>query len=87
MTSSALIRRIELLEHAVTTPRRPKLVFCWTRKLGERIQHALGLEYIPVSIRGIGGVTDDDELEKMIRQDNPAESERLDRLLQGIPPD
>ena len=87
MTSNGILRRIELLEHAVNTQRHPKLVFCWTKKLGERIQAALGPDYTPVNIRGIGGVTDDDELEKMIRRDNPAESERLDKLLAGIPPD
>jgi hypothetical protein len=86
MTSSALIRRIELLERTVTTPRRPKLVFCWTKTLGERIQHALGPEYTPVSIRGIAGCSNDQEIEALVRE-NPVEAERLDRLLQGIPPD
>jgi hypothetical protein len=86
MTSSTLLRRIELLEHAVTTPRRPKLVFCWTRKLGEKIQHALGPEYTTVTIRGVTGCSNDDELEAKIRED-PVEAERLDRLLAGIPPE
>ena len=86
MTSSAVLRRIELLERAVATPRQPKFVFCWTKKLGDRIQHALGPAYIPVAIHGIAGCADDDEVEALIRQD-PAEAERLDNLLAGIPPD
>ena len=86
MTSSAILRRIEFLERAVSTPAKTRLVLCWTKKLGERIQAALGPQYIPVSIRGIAGCADDDEVEALIRQ-NPAESERLDRLLAGIPPD
>jgi hypothetical protein len=86
MTSSALVRRIELLEHAVTAQRHPKFVFCWTKKLGDRIQHALGPEYTPVTIRGITGCSNDDEIEAKIRED-PVESERLDKLLAGIPPD
>jgi hypothetical protein len=85
MTSSALVRRIELLEHAVTAQRHPKLVFCWTKKLGERIQHALGPGYTAVTIRGITGCADDDAMEALIRQD-VVEAERLDRLLAGIPP-
>jgi hypothetical protein len=74
------------LEHAVNTPRQPKLIFCWTKKLGERIQHALGAQYTAVTIRGIAGCADDDEVEALIRED-PVESERLDKLLAGIPPD
>jgi hypothetical protein len=82
MTSSAILRRIELLEHAVTTPRRPKLLLCWTKKLADKIQHALGPEYIPVTVT----CKDEDAFEAMIRE-NPVESERLDKLLAGIPPD
>jgi hypothetical protein len=86
MTSNAILRRIELLEHAVATPRQPKLIFCWTKTLGERIQHALGPEYTAVSIHGIAGCANDDEVEALVRE-TPSEAERLDKLLAGIPPD
>jgi hypothetical protein len=86
MTSSTLLRRIELLEHAVSTPNKPKLVFAWTRSLGERIQQALGPQYVAVSIHGIAGCANDDEVEALVRE-TPSEAERLDKLLAGIPPD
>jgi hypothetical protein len=86
MTSSAILRRIELLEKEVASPHKPKLVFCWTKTLGERIQHALGPRYTAVSIQGIAGCADDEEVEALVRK-TPSESERLDKLLAGIPPD
>jgi hypothetical protein len=82
MTSSAILRRIELLEREVSTPRKPKLVLCWTKKLAARIQHALGPTYTLVTIT----CKDEDAFEAMIRE-SPVESERLDRLLAGIPPE
>jgi hypothetical protein len=86
MTSSAILRRIELLEKEVASPHKPKLVFCWTRTLGDKIQHALGPRYTAVSIQGITGCANDDEVETLVRE-TPSESERLDRLIAGIPPD
>jgi hypothetical protein len=86
MTSSAVLRRIELLERAVSTPMKTRFVLCWTSKLAEKIQKALGPGYIPVSIRDVTGCANDDEFEMKLRED-PAESERLDNLLAGIPPD
>ena len=86
MSSNALLRRVELLERAVSTPNKRKLVFVWTRSLGERIQHALGPQYTTVSIQGIAGCANDDEVEALVRE-TPSEAERLDRLLAGIPPD
>jgi hypothetical protein len=74
------------LEHAVSTPSKPKLVFCWTRSLGERIQQALGPQYTAVTIQGGVGCANDDEVEALVRE-NPVEAERLDKLLAGIPPD
>jgi hypothetical protein len=86
MTSNAILRRIELLEKEIASPHKPKLVFCWTRTLGDKIQHALGPQYVAVSIRGIAGCANDDEVEALVRE-TPSESERLDKLLAGIPPD
>jgi hypothetical protein len=86
MTSNAILRRIELLEKEIAAPHRPKLVFCWTKTLGDRVQHALGPRYTAVSIHGIAGCANDDEVEALVRE-NPIEAERLDRLLAGIPPD
>jgi hypothetical protein len=82
MSSNAILRRIELLERAVATQRHPKLVLCWTKKLAEKIQKALGPGYVPVTLR----CADEDAFEAMIRE-NPEISERLDNLLAGIPPE
>jgi hypothetical protein len=86
VTSNAILRRIELLERAVTEQRHPKFVLCWTNKLAERIQSALGPGYTTISIRGLTGCADDEAFESKLRED-PAESERLNNLLAGIPPD
>ena len=82
MTSNAILRRIELLERAVATQRHPKLVLCWTKSLADRIQRALGPGYVPVTIR----CADEDAFEAVMRE-SPDESERLDKLLAGIPPE
>ena len=82
MTSSAILRRIEFLERAVATPVRTRFVLCWTSQLAEKIQKALGPGYVPVTVR----CADEDAFEAMMRE-NPVESERLDNLLAGIPPD
>jgi hypothetical protein len=82
VTSSAILRRIELLEREVATPRKPKLLLCWTKKLVDKIQQALGPSYILVTVT----CKDEDAFEAMIRE-SPVESERLDKLLAGIPPD
>jgi hypothetical protein len=87
MTAVNVLRRIELLEKAIATQHSPKLVFVWTAHLAERISAALGPNYQCVTISGIAGCADDDEVEAMIRRDNPDEAARLDRLLAGIPPE
>ena len=83
---SAIEKRLEAIEEQLAAYRHPKLVFCWTRQLAERIQAALGPAYTTVNIRGMTGCAGDDEFEALIRQD-PIEAERLDRLLAGIPPE
>jgi hypothetical protein len=83
MTSVNMLKRIELLEQAIATQHSPKLVFVWTASLAARVGEALGPGYECVVIKGIGGCADDDEIEAMIRRDDPAESARLDRLLAG----
>jgi hypothetical protein len=87
MTSANVLRRIELLEKAIAAQHSPKLVFVWTARLAEKISEALGPNYQCVTIRGITGCADDDEVEATIRSDNPDEAARLDRLLAGIPPE
>jgi hypothetical protein len=83
--SSAIIKRLETLEAQMATRRSPTLIFCWTKTLADRISKALP-GYTTVSIHGITGCSDDDAVEALIRED-PVESERLDKLLAGIPPD
>jgi hypothetical protein len=82
MTSTAILRRIEFLERAVSTPVKTRLVLCWTSQLAEKIQAALGPAYVPVTVP----CKDEDAFEAMMRE-NPVESDRLDKLLAGIPPD
>jgi hypothetical protein len=64
------------------TTRSPKLLFVWTKSLADRIAKVLP-GYIPVSIHGITGCSNDDEVEALVRQ-NPIEAQRLDKLLAGI---
>jgi hypothetical protein len=81
---SSIEKRLAALEAELATQRSPKLLFVWTKSLADRISKVLP-GYIPVSIHGITGCADDAEVEALIRQD-PHQSERLDRLLAGIPP-
>jgi hypothetical protein len=81
--ASSIEKRLAALEAELATVRSPKLVFCWTESLCDRISKALGPNYIPVSIKGVAGKSGD-ELEAMVRSD-PIENARLDRLLAGIP--
>jgi hypothetical protein len=79
------MKRLEALEAQLATRRSPTLIFCWTKSLAERIGKALP-GYTTVSIHGITGCANDDEIEALIRQD-AHQSERLDKLLAGEIPD
>jgi hypothetical protein len=82
--ANSIEKRLAALEAELATTRSPKLIFCWTKSLADRIAKVLPSNYTTVSIRSVTGCANDDELEAMIRQD-PAINERLDRLLAGIP--
>jgi hypothetical protein len=85
VSSNAVLRRIEKLEQELAYARQPKLIFCWTKTLADRISKTLP-GYTTVSIHGITGCANDDEIEALIRQD-AHQSERLDKLLAGEIPD
>jgi hypothetical protein len=81
--ANSIEKRLAALEAELATVRSPKLIFCWTKSLATRISKALP-GYTMVSIQGITGCSNDDEVEALIRQDKH-QSQRLDRLLAGIP--
>jgi hypothetical protein len=83
MGANVIPKRLERLEQELAANRHPKLIFCWTRSLADRISKVLP-GYTMGSIAGMTGAADDDQLEAMVRE-NPIESARLDRLLAGIP--
>jgi hypothetical protein len=82
---SSIEKRLAALEAELATTRTPRLLFCWTKSLADRVGKALP-GYTTVSIRGVTDCADDDALKAKLRQD-PIEAERLDRLLAGIPPE
>jgi hypothetical protein len=82
--ANSIEKRLAALEAELATQRSPKLIFCWTKSLADRISKVLPHGYTTVSIHGITGCADDDAVEALIRQDKH-QSERLDRLLAGIP--
>jgi hypothetical protein len=83
MGANAILKRLERLEQELAANRHPQLIFCWTKSLADRIGKALP-GYTTVSIKGITGCSNDDEVEALLRQDKH-QSQRLDRLLAGIP--
>jgi hypothetical protein len=79
MGANAILKRLERLEQELAANRHPKLIFCWTKSLADRIGKSLP-GYTMVSIQGIAGRADDDAVEALVRE-NPIEAERLDKLL------
>jgi hypothetical protein len=53
MSSSAILKRIEKLELELAANRHPKLIFCWTKSLADRISKVLP-GYIPAIPRPKG---------------------------------
>ena len=84
MANRDLIKRLEAIEEAIVG-KHVELLFVPTRQLAARVEKAIAKRHPARRIQVVCFPTDDPDgaIEANLRETNPQEAARLDRLLEG----